>query len=103
VFKHLNSVTPKKYRWNSFLENLTPIPARKLKMKQTYDLSEKVVVMELEQLSMNDVQQSIEERQNKMLGAMEKKGRKKVLKHQSSCKQTKSKEWNNTRIAKKYR
>ena len=72
-------------------------------MKQTYDLSEKVVVMELEQLSMNDVQQSIEERQNKMSGAMEKKGRKKVLKHQSSCKQTKSKEWNNTRIAKKYR
>ena len=46
-------------------------------MKQTYDLSEKVVVMELEQLSMNDVQQSIEERHNKMLGAMEKKGLKK--------------------------
>ena len=70
-------------------------------MKQTYDLSEKVVVME--QLSMNDVQQSLEERQNKMSGAMEKKGQKKVLKHQSSCKQMKSKEWNNTRIAKKYR
>ena len=60
--QNLNSVTPKKYRWNSFLENLTPIPARKLKMKQTYNLSEKVVVMELEQPSMNDVQQSIEEK-----------------------------------------
>ena len=34
-------------------------------MKQTYDVPEKVVVMELEQLSMNDVQQSIEERQKK--------------------------------------
>ena len=56
VFKHLNSVTPKKYRWNSFLNNLTPISARKLKLKQTDDLSDKVVVLELEQLSMNDVQ-----------------------------------------------
>ena len=34
-------------------------------MKQTYDVPEKVVVMELEQLSLNDVQQSIEERQKK--------------------------------------
>ena len=35
-------------------------------MKQTYDVPEKVVVMELEQLSLNDVQQSIEERPNKI-------------------------------------
>ena len=34
-------------------------------MKQTYDVPEKVVVMELEQLSLNDVQQTIEERQKK--------------------------------------
>ena len=68
---------PKKYRWNSFLENLTPISARKLKMKQTYDLSDKVVVMELEQLSMNNAQQSIEERQNKMLDTIEKRAEKK--------------------------
>jgi len=34
-------------------------------MKQTYDVPEKVVVMELEQLSLNDVQQTIEERQIK--------------------------------------
>ena len=46
-------------------------------MKQTYDLSEKVVVMELEQLSMNDVQQSIEERQNKMSDTIEKRAAKK--------------------------
>ena len=64
VFKHLNSVTPKKYCGiNYFLNNIS---ATKLKMKQTYDLSEKVVVMELEQLSMNDVQKSIEERPNKI-------------------------------------
>ena len=45
-------------------------------MKQTYDVPEKVVVMELEQLSLNDVQQSIEERQNKMSGTMEKRAEK---------------------------
>ena len=73
-------------------------------MKQTYDVPEKVVVMELEQLSLNDVQQSIEERQKKKTSyTIEKKGRKKVLQAQSSCKQTKFKGWNNTRIAKRYR
>ena len=71
-------------------------------MKQTYDLSEKVVVMELEKLFMNDVQQSIEERQKKTTSyTIEKKGRKKVLQARSSCKQTKIKGWNNTRIAKR--
>jgi len=35
-------------------------------MNQTDDLSDKVIVMELEQLSMNDAQQSIEERPNKI-------------------------------------
>ena len=71
-------------------------------MKQTYDLSDKVVVMELEQLSLNDVQQTIEERQKKKTSyTIEKKGRKKVLQAQSSCKQTKIKGWNNTRIAKR--
>ena len=45
-------------------------------MKQTYDLSEKVVVMELEQLSMNDVQQSIEETEQNV-GCNGKKGPKK--------------------------
>ena len=72
-------------------------------MKQTYDLPEKVVVMELEQLSLNDVQQSIEERQKKKHHMQLKKGREKVLQAQSSCKQTKIKGWNNTRIAKRYR
>ena len=73
-------------------------------MKQTYDVPEKVVVMELEQLSFNDVQQTIEERQKKKTSyTIEKKGRKKVLQAQSSCKQTKIKGWNNTRIAKRYR
>jgi len=72
-------------------------------MKQTYDVPEKVVVMELEQLSLNDVQQSIEERQKKKHHIQSKKGRKKVLQAQSSCKQTKFKGWNNTRIAKRYR
>ena len=33
-------------------------------MNQMDDLSDKVIVMELEQLSMNDAQQSIEERPN---------------------------------------
>ena len=71
-------------------------------MKQTYDVPEKVVVMELEQLSLNDVQQTIEERQKKKTSyTIEKKGRKKVLQAQSSCKQTKIKGWNNTRIAKR--
>ena len=60
--------------WNSFLNNLTPISASKLKMKQTYDVPEKVVVMELEQLSLNDVQQSIEERQKKKHDIQSKKG-----------------------------
>ena len=84
VFKHLNSVTAKKYIYiytyiyhcNSLLKNLTPISARKLKMKQTYDLSDEVVVMELEQISMNVFQQSIEERQNKYR-IQSKKGHKK--------------------------
>ena len=67
---------PKKYRWNSLLENLTPISARKFKMKQMYDLSNKIVVMELEQLSMSDAQQSIEERQNKMSDTIEKRAAK---------------------------
>ena len=72
-------------------------------MKQTYDVPEKIVVMELEQLSLNDVQQSIEERQKKKnIIYNRKKGRKKVLQAQSSCKQTKIKGWNNTRIAKRY-
>ena len=71
-------------------------------MKQMYDVPEKVVVMELEQLSLNDVQQTIEERQKKKTSyTIEKKGRKKVLQAQSSCKQTKIKGWNNTRIAKR--
>ena len=70
-------------------------------MKQTYDVPEKAVVM-VEQLSLNDVQQSIEERQKKKTSyTIEKKGRKKVLQAQSSCKQTKIKGWNNTRIAKR--
>ena len=72
-------------------------------MKQMYDVPEKVVVMELEQLSMNDAQQSIEERQKKKHHIQSKKGREKVLQAQSSCKQTKFKGWNNTRIAKRYR
>ena len=46
-------------------------------MKQTYDVPEKVVVMELEQLSMNNVQQSFEERQNKMSDTIEKRAAKK--------------------------
>ena len=74
-------------------------------MKQTYDVPEKVVVMELEQLSLNDayVQQTIEERQKKKnIIYNRKKGRKKVLQAQSSCKQTKMKGWNNTKIAKRY-
>ena len=70
-------------------------------MKQTYDVPEKVVVMELEQLSLNDVQQTIEERQKKNIIYNRKKGRKKVLQAQSSCKQMKIKGWNNTRIAKR--
>ena len=45
-------------------------------MKQTYDVPEKVVVMELEQLSLNDVQQSIEERQNKISDTIEKRAAK---------------------------
>ena len=70
-------------------------------MKQTYDVPEKAVV-ELEQLSLNDVQQTIEERQKKKnIIYNRKKGRKKVLQAQSSCKQTKIKGWNNTRIAKR--
>jgi len=43
-------------------------------MKQTYDVPEKVVVMELEQLSLNDVQQTIEERQKKNIIYNRKKG-----------------------------
>jgi len=43
-------------------------------MKQTYDVPEKIVVMELEQLSLNDVQQSIEERQKKKHHIQSKKG-----------------------------
>ena len=39
--KHLNSVTPKKERWQSFMNNITPRSARNLKMKQTDDLSDK--------------------------------------------------------------
>ena len=43
-------------------------------MKQTYDVPEKAVVMELEQLSLNDVQQTIEERQKKNIIYNRKKG-----------------------------
>ena len=50
-------------------------------MKQTYDVPEKVVVMELEQLSLNDVQQSIEERQKKKTSyTIEKRAAKKYCK-----------------------
>ena len=50
-------------------------------MKQTYDVPEKVVVMELEQLSLNDVQQSIEERQKKKTSyTIEKRAAKKYYK-----------------------
>ena len=47
-------------------------------MKQMDDLSNKNVVMELEQVSMNNVQQSIEERQNKMLDTIIKRGAKSI-------------------------
>ena len=40
-------------------------------MNQTDDLSDKVIVMELEQLSMNDAQQSIEERPKKISDTLE--------------------------------
>ena len=50
-------------------------------MKQMYDVPEKVVVMELEQLSLNDVQQSIEERQKKKTSyTIEKRAAKKYCK-----------------------
>ena len=49
-------------------------------MKQTYDVPEKVVVMELEQLSLNDVQQSIEERQKKNIIYNRKRAAKKYCK-----------------------
>ena len=42
-------------------------------MKQTYDVPEKAVVM-VEQLSLNDVQQTIEERQKKKHHIQSKKG-----------------------------
>ena len=40
-------------------------------MNQMDDLSDKVIVMELEQLSMHDAQQSIEERPNKISDTIE--------------------------------
>ena len=75
--KHLDSVTPKKDRWQSFINNVTPMSVRKLKM-QTDDLSEKVVMMELDgkQLSLEEVRHSVEERQNKLSDTIEKRAEK---------------------------
>ena len=94
--KHLDSVTPKKDRWQSFkdLNNIvTPISGRKLKVKQTSNLSEKVkvVMMELDrkQLSMEEVRQSIEERQKKISDTIEKRAAKNAHIAQSNLKKSK--------------
>ena len=86
---------PKKDSWQSFLNIVTPISARKLKLKD--DLSEKVVMMELDrkQLSMEEVRQSIEERQKKISDTIEKRAAKNAHIAQSNLKKSKMKVWSN--------
>ena len=64
-------------------------------MKQTYDVPEKAVVMELEQLSLNDVQQTIEERQKKISDTIKKRAAENAHIAHCNLKKSKMKVWNN--------
>ena len=64
--KFLDAVTPEKDRYASYIEKVTPPLARNAKVRM--DLPEKVVMMDVEQMqpSPEEIQQLVEERQQKM-------------------------------------